>query len=148
MWFRLGLPLALVGALSACLSSEDGSRSCAADGREAAQAVSVDYYHFIHHDGGRFVADLPQPTSPPRLGEVLGKVTCKFDGSLTPVDYSDVREGQAAFLDVGTPYYAVQGCSSDTVIGAMWQGTPLAFYRVPPHTAQDRCPALGPVKPG
>lgn len=86
-----------------------------------------DYYHFIWHDGLLYSADFEQPPEPPSFAERLGEVTCRFSGSTTPLDYSASREGEAGFLNAGTPYFSVSGFSSSKVIGAMYDGRPLLF---------------------
>lgn len=138
---RLGFASVLILLLAACSAAgEDAStafrneadtrtRSCAADGRvEVADRQEPDYAQFIRHDGRLYTADYPPTSGSPGFGRELGVVTCRLAGSSTPQDYSASRDGEASFLDEGTPYYEVHGHSPDEAIGAYYDDVPLVFF--------------------
>ena len=90
---------------------------------------SVDYRHFLRHDGRMYEARLPNPGAV-LVGEPLGTVRCMLSDSRTPLQY-EPRDGDSGFVGAGTPYYAVQGRPVDEAIGAVWQGEPRVFEVAP-----------------
>lgn len=118
-----------------CGGAVDGpalGKSCDPTGRIRPEGTpDGDYRHYIFHAGRLYASDFEQPRQMPPFERRLGQVTCRVSQSTTPVDYSASREGEASFLDVGTPYFAVQGQPEQQVIGAEYVGKPRLFKVVP-----------------
>lgn len=71
----------------------------------------------------------------PVVGERLGAVTCTRSNSRTPVNHL-IRDGEAAYLKVGTEFHAIAGRSPDEAITAVFDGKQLVFTPDPMLTAQ------------
>ena len=138
MHARLLLVLAALATATGCGSTSDEAaeltrtKSCSPDGRTRAGEPDGDYRHFIYHAGRLYASDFIQPSSPPLFSKAVGKVTCRFSGSKTPLDYSASREGEASFLDEGSPYFAVEGKPEQEEIGAYYDGRRRLFRVVGP----------------
>lgn len=90
---------------------------------------SVDYRHFLRHDGRLYDATLPNAGAV-LVGPPLGTVRCMLSESLTPFRYEPV-DGDAGFVPAGTPYFAVEGRPAGEAVGAVWQGEPTLFEASP-----------------
>lgn len=102
-----------------------GTPSCADS--SAAQPDSGDYINYIRHAGRSYVNRGLQVVPGTRFGTRLGTVTCRVAESLTPAGRYRLTNGHAAYLDKGTPYYAVVGIPAHRAIGATFNGQRLVF---------------------
>ena len=105
-----------------------GTPSCGSSSRTSPFG-SVDYRHFLRHDGRMYDAELPNAGAV-FVGPPLGTVRCTLSGSLTPYRYES-RDGDAGFVEAGTPYFAVEGRPVTEAVGAVWDGKPTLFEHRP-----------------
>ena len=78
--------------------------------------VAVDYVDFVQALGQNYVAGLgagPTTVKPSELGRVVLRSRCSFSelNDRTQQDPGQPRDGDTAFLQPGTPIYAVDGWS-------------------------------------
>lgn len=99
---------------TAATSSGTGGATRAADcvtGPEAGNVI-VDYIDFVNHGGRSYrateqkIEPRPMPTGVPFPGRRIGTVTCTLSET-QPDKRRPQRDGDAAFLKVGTPLFAV-----------------------------------------
>lgn len=115
------------------------------------QHVMVDYVPFIVLEGQQFVSQLDEvpPMSRDDLGEQVATVTCRIadltEDSSMGVDAefpSDFADGNAAYLQVGTPIYAVAGFSPSCRVAVIEDGTVVAYlahHEVDNHSVPMDC---------
>jgi hypothetical protein len=101
-----------------------GTPSCASS--SATRASSADYANFIHHRGRAYVNNGLAVFPGTSFGAQVGTVGCRLSESFTPATYR-ASDGDAAYLDAGTPYFAVKGRPVDKAIGATYNGQRLVF---------------------
>lgn len=73
--------------------------------------IIIDWVDFIKFDGITYLAnrnETPPPLAANNLGRVFATVQFKLDGNVDDPDYQ-ARDGDAAFLEAGTPVYTVKG---------------------------------------
>ena len=99
--------------------------TCDTAGRTVGPDEELDWSDFVHFEGQYYL--LEEEDSDVALGEVVGRVRCRLIGSGTPADY-EVRDGDAAYLDVGTKLYRVVGQPLDEVLAVRF-GDQTALYR-------------------
>jgi len=121
---RLILPLAVLAAAALVSCTGDGGLSPTAEPEaevvtasaaprdcptsEPGSYAEVDYVSFVKLDGITYTqlgvyAEAPWP---PALGERIGEVTCRLSGN-APLYYRS-KDGDAAFLNPGTPIYSLR----------------------------------------
>ncbi|MDP3713377.1 MAG: hypothetical protein Q8R60_12955 [Mycobacteriales bacterium] len=117
----------VVGRSVPGLSPLRGTRSCVEEAW--AEPSNLDYANLVRHDGRAFVnrdgAVVPQPDR----GRELGRVACTLSGSYTPAFPGPLPDGTAAYVEVGTPWFAVRG--RDDAIAAEVNGDVLLFVHDP-----------------
>lgn len=77
----------------------------------------LDWADFIHFGGRRYY--LSGEDIDVQLGEVVGRVRCRLIGSGTPSGYRS-RDGDAAYLDVGTLLHRVAGRPLSDALGVRY----------------------------
>lgn len=99
--------------------------TCDAGGRTVGPDEELDWSDFFHFAGRDYLLD--EEDSPAAVGEVVGHVRCRLVGSGTPRGYTH-RDGDAAYLDVGTKFYRVVGRPVGEVL-AVRLGNQIDLYR-------------------
>jgi hypothetical protein len=99
--------------------------TCDAGGRIVGPGEEPDWSDFFHFAGRDYLLD--EEDSPAAVGEVVGRVRCRLVGSGTPRGYTQ-RDGDAAYLDVGTKFYRVVGQPVEAVL-AVRVGDQIDLYR-------------------
>lgn len=112
---RTFVALVLAVGLTACIAHSDGR-------------VAIDWVPFVYVNGRNYVAvqytDRPTPVS--ALGAVVATVRHKVEGDVTDPHYRS-RNGDAAFLSVGTRLRAVEGFARWFRIAAVVDGNVTVF---------------------
>lgn len=104
-----------------------GTRSCADS--EQAEPSHLDYAHLVRHAGRAFANRDGAVVPLPERGAELGRVSCTLSGSYTPAYPGPLPDGVAAYLEVGTPWFAVRG--RDDAVAAEFDGRLLLFVHDP-----------------
>jgi len=89
--------------------------------------VQVDWIDFIQVGSIQYVAGPGATTlQESDLGPVAGHVKFKVAGKVCDPNYRP-KDGDAAFLDAGTPFYQVKGQPMSQVVGARRNGQILSY---------------------
>jgi hypothetical protein len=103
--------------------------ACRLPGTPASCNAQIDWVNFIQVGSTQYVAG-PQPSTVLQagdLGPVYAKVKFKVSGNVCDPGYQ-LRDGDAAFLDPGTPIYVVAGHLPGEELAAQFSGV-LVVYR-------------------
>jgi hypothetical protein len=105
---------------------------CALPGSSTACNASIDWVNFIQVGSTQYVAG---PTPPgvlqeSDLGPVYAHVKFKVSGNVCDPNYR-LKDGDAAFLDPGTPIYQVNGHLTSQELAARFNGSIVAYPVVP-----------------
>jgi len=121
MMARLTVALALL-LLTGCGTSSSG---CA--------TVAIDWVDFIQVGSTQYFAGLQGTPAiqPGDIGEVVAKVKFRIDGNVCDPGYQ-AKDGDAAFLDPGTPIYAVKGHPRSELLTAQRDGAWVAYQAKSP----------------
>ena len=95
--------------------------------------VQIDWVNFIQVGSTQYVAGPQSPTvlKESDLGPVYTHVKFKVSGNVCDPQYR-LKDGDAAFLDAGTPVYQVNGHASSDQLAAMFNGSILVYRAMPP----------------
>src|SRR5712691_677444 len=103
--------------------------ACQLPGMSSSCNAQIDWVNFIQVGSTQYVAGLQSPTviQEGDLGPVYAHVKFKVSGNVCDPNYR-LKDGDAAFLDVGTPIYQVNGHPSNDQLAAKFNGS-LVVYR-------------------
>lgn len=102
--YLAGLGVLLLLALAGCRVPLDRS------------SIVIDWVHFIEwNDRSYEHLYSAAVTNPSDVDDQVGQVTHKLDGSVHNPNYRS-KNGDAAYLDKGTPFYSVKGLPTDEVL--------------------------------
>lgn len=112
---------AAVGMLALAACQAPGSTS-------GCKNVMIDWVDFVKVGSTQYVAGTgPEATlSEGDLGAVFAHVKFKVDGNVCDPSYQP-KDGDAAFLDPGTPIYAVKGYVTSELLAAKRNGEIVAY---------------------
>ena len=122
---RLIVALACI-ALTAC--------SLPGVGRGGGCTMVIDWADFVQVGDTQFVAGLDREATSVQetdLGPVVMTVKFKVEGNVCDPHYR-TKDGDAAFLEVGTPVYQVKGHSPTELVAARRNGVLLAYWDFKP----------------
>jgi hypothetical protein len=103
--------------------------ACQMPGTTPACNAQIDWVNFLQVGSTQYVAG-PQPPATLQesdLGPAYAHVKFKVNGNVCDPNYR-LKDGDAAFLDVGTPIYQVNGHPPSEQLAAMFNGS-LVVYR-------------------
>jgi hypothetical protein len=91
--------------------------------------VAIDWVDFVQVGSTQYVAGLdPAPAvTDAELGPVFTHTRFKVDGNVCDPHYQP-KDGDAAFLEPGTPIYAVTGHPTSTLLAARRDGQVVAYW--------------------
>jgi hypothetical protein len=105
--------------------------ACQPPGSPPACNAQIDWVNFIEVGSSQYVAGPAGPVSialtESDLGPVYSHVKFKVSGNVCDPSYR-VKDGDAAFLDPGTPIYQVNGQAPSEELAARFHGS-LVVYR-------------------
>lgn len=120
-----------VGGLAALLLVA----GCQLPGTSSSCNVQIEWVNFIQIASTQYVAGPEAPTivHESDLGPVYAEVKFKVSGNVCDPNYR-IKDGDAAFLDPGTPVYQIKGQSTSMQLAANFHGTFLVYRAKPPAT--------------
>lgn len=107
--------------------------ACQLPGATRACGAQIDWVNFIEVGSTQYVAGLgasPAALQESDLGPVYAHVRFKVSGHVCDPNYK-LKDGDAAFLDPGTPIYQVAGHQPSEELAARFNGS-IVVYRVLP----------------
>jgi hypothetical protein len=109
--------------------------ACQLPGSSSACNAQIDWVNFIQVGSTQFVAGPQSPTvlQESDLGPVYAHVKYKVSGNVCDPSYR-LRDGDAAFLDPGTPIYVINGQSPDVALAARFSGQIVVYRAMAPAT--------------
>ena len=129
---------AVFAALSLGCTSNDASNSgSAATGIKPRPTPHIDWSDFIRFGGTEYLPwhiDKEPPLQDEDLGPEFGRVEFKYDGIVTDPFYksNNRKDGDAAYLEIGTPVYIVDGYKPEFILAARRNGQ-LSLYMSDSH---------------
>jgi hypothetical protein len=102
-------------------------------GSQPTCTVMIDWVNFVQVGSTHYVAGPQSPTvlKETDLGPVYAKVKFKVSGNVCDPDYR-LKDGDAAFLDAGTPIYQVKGYPPGEQLAARFNDRILLYTAMPP----------------
>src|ERR1700687_4911708 len=107
--------------------------ACRLPGSTPSCNAQIDWVNFIQVGSTQYVAG-PQPPATlqeSNLGPVYAHVKFKVSGNVCDPNYR-LKDGDAAFLDAGTPIYQVNGQPPGLQLAARFSGQMVAYMAVAP----------------
>jgi len=106
---------------------------CQTPGTSSPCNVQIDWVNFIQVGSTQYLAGPGSPTTLQEsdLGPVYAHVKFKVSGNVCDSNYR-IKDGDASFLDAGTPIYQVKGQSSDAELAAKYNGSILVYRAMTP----------------
>jgi hypothetical protein len=104
--------------------------ACQLPGSHPSCNLMIDWVNFVQVGSTQYVAG-QQPSTVLKetdLGPVYAKVKFKVSGNVCDSNYQ-IKDGDAAFLDPGTPIYQVNGHPAGEELAARFYGS-IVLYRV------------------
>jgi hypothetical protein len=109
--------------------------ACQLPGSSSGCHAQIDWVNFIQVGSTQFVAGPQSPTvlQESDLGPIYAHVKFKVSGNVCDPSYR-VKDGDAAFLDPGTPIYEVNGQSPAVELAARFGGQIVVYSALAPTT--------------
>ena len=109
--------------------------ACQLPGSTPTCNAQIDWVNFIQVGSTQYVAGPQAPTvlQESDLGPVYTHVKFKVDGNVCDPNYR-LKDGDAAFLDAGTPIYQVNGHSASEQLAARFEGSIIVYRAMSPAT--------------
>jgi hypothetical protein len=107
--------------------------ACRLPGSTPACNTSIDWVNFIQVGSTQYVAGPQTPAVPQEsdLGPVYAHVKFKVNGKVCDPAYR-IKDGDAAFLDPGTPIYQVNGSPPSQELAARFSGSIVVYRAIAP----------------
>jgi hypothetical protein len=109
------------------------SAACQWPGSPESCTAHIDWVNFIQVGATQYVAGPQEPTALKEadLGPVHATVKFKVSGNVCDPSYK-LKDGDAAFLDPGTPIYQVKGHEAGKELAAKFNGTFVVYEAMAP----------------
>ena len=107
--------------------------ACRLPGSPPTCNAMIDWINFVQVGSTHYVAELQSPTvlKETDLGPVYAKVKFKVSGNVCDPNYR-LKDGDAAFLEPGSPIYQVNGHSPSEQLAARYNDEILLYNALPP----------------
>jgi hypothetical protein len=107
--------------------------SCQWFGSQPTCNTTIDWVNFLQVGSVQYVAGPASPAAitESELGPELARVKFKVDGNVCDPNYQ-VKDGDAAFLEPGTPIYQVKGHAPAEELAARMNGNLLVYRKMVP----------------
>lgn len=108
---------------------------CRLPGSSSSCNAQIDWINFIQVGSTQYVAGPQSPTILQKsdVGPVYAHVKFKVSGNVCDPNYR-LKDGDAAFLDPGTPIYQVNGHPPSDQLAASFNGSMVVYRAVTPAT--------------
>jgi len=108
---------------------------CQLPGSSSSCNAQIDWINFIQVGSTQYVAGPQSPTILQKsdVGPVYAHVKFKVSGNVCDPNYR-LKDGDAAFLDPGTPIYQVNGHPPSDQLAASFNGSMVVYRAVTPAT--------------
>jgi hypothetical protein len=118
--------------------------ACQLPGSHPTCNAQIEWVNFVEVGSTQYVAGPESPGVLPEsdLGAVYAHVKFRLSGNVCDRGYR-VKDGDAAFLDAGTPIYQVTGHAPSVELAARFNGTILVYRRWNPRPRQSASFHLG-----
>lgn len=123
----------MTGRLGACTVALMMAAACQLPGSSSTCTAQIDWVNFIQVGSTQYVAGPQSSTAVQEsdLGPVHSHVKFKVSGNVCDPSY-ELKDGDAAFLEAGTPIYEVKGKSPNEQLVAKFNGSFLVYYAMSP----------------
>ncbi len=124
----------MAGRLGAGIVALTMAAACQLPGSSSTcTAVQIDWVNFIQVGSTQYVAGPTSPTvlQESDLGPVVTHVKFKVSGNVCDPNYK-LKDGDAAFLDPGTPVYQVKGRAQSEQLAAKFNGSLIVYRAMTP----------------
>jgi hypothetical protein len=123
----------MASRLAAALLSLALAAACQLPGQPQRCTVMIDWVNFIQVGSTQYVAGPEAETvlQENELGPVYRRVKFRLSGNICDPGYHP-KDGDAAFLDPGTPIFQVSGRAPSQQLAARFNGRILLYRAVPP----------------
>jgi hypothetical protein len=107
--------------------------ACQLPGASTTCNAQIDWVNFIQVGSTQYVAGQqpPKPLQESDLGAVYAHVKFKVSGNVCDPNYR-LKDGDAAFLDAGTPIYQINGQPAIERLAARFDGRILVYQAMAP----------------
>ena len=107
--------------------------ACRLPGSPPTCNAMIDWVNFVQVGSTHYVVELQSPTvlKETDLGPVYAKVKFKVSGNVCDPNYR-LKDGDAAFLEPGSPIYQVNGHSPSEQLAAHYNNEILLYNALPP----------------
>jgi hypothetical protein len=107
--------------------------ACQLPGSSSSCNAQIDWVNFIQVGSTQYVAGPQSPIvlQESELGSVYAHVKFKVSGHICDPNYR-LKDGDAAFLDPGTPIYQVKGQPSSQQLAALFNGSIVVYGAMTP----------------
>ena len=107
--------------------------ACQLPGSSSSCSAQIDWVNFIQVGSTQYVAGPQSPTvlQESELGPVYAHVKFKVSGNVCDPNYR-LKDGDAAFLDAGTPIYQVIGQAPGQELAARFNGSIVVYRAMAP----------------
>jgi hypothetical protein len=107
--------------------------ACQLPGSSATCTAQIDWVNFVQVGSTQYVAgpESPSVIQESDLGPVYAHVKFKVSGNVCDPNYR-LKDGDAAFLDAGTPIYQVNGHAPSEELAARFNGNVLLYRAMAP----------------
>ena len=107
--------------------------ACQLPGSAPSCNAQIDWVNFIQVGSTQYVAGPQSPTviSESDIGPVYAHVKFKVSGNVCDPTYR-LKDGDAAFLDPGTPIYQITGHTSSDQLAARFNGSLVVYQAMTP----------------
>jgi|SRR5579859_4497706 len=123
----------MAGRLGAGIVALTMAAACQLPGSSSNCTAQIDWVNFIQVGSIQYVAGPTSPTvlQESDLGPVVTHVKFKVSGNVCDPNYK-LRDGDAAFLDPGTPIYQVKGTAQSEQLAAKFNGSLIVYRAMTP----------------
>jgi hypothetical protein len=109
--------------------------ACQLPGQSTCSNTMIDWVNFIQVGPTQYVSgpQLETALQESDLGPVYAHVKFKVNGNVCDPNYK-LKDGDAAFLDPGTPIYEIKGHATSEELAAKFNGTFVVYRAMRPAT--------------
>jgi hypothetical protein len=125
----------MMGRVVVALAAVSLTAACQLPGSSSSCNAQIDWVNFIQVGATQYVAGTQPPVvlEESDLGPIYAHVQFKVSGNVCDPNYR-LKDGDAAFLDVGAPIYQVNGQSPGEQLAARFKGQIVVYKAMAPKS--------------